>query len=208
MKRYLCLVIASATLLTGCGRNPKGEIDFGTIKNSVYQNDYLGFSIAIPTNWSVQDQEAQRRMTRRGLSAVAGDDKNLKATLKASELQSVNLFAVFKYPPGSPVAMNPAMMAVAENVGQLPGIQRGRDYLFHAKQLLQSGQVEVSFPNEGYTQRLGGVDFDVMDIELSVGSRTVAEKYYATIRKGYALSLVLVGDDPALTNVLNTIAFK
>jgi hypothetical protein len=212
MKWYACLIIASATLLTGCGRNGSNEIDFGTIKNSVYQNEYLGFSIAIPTNWSVQDQEAQRQLTGRGVSMVAGDDKNLKATLKASQLKSVNLFGAFRYPPGSPVTNNPAIMAVAENVRQLPGIQRGRDYLFHVKQLLQSGQIAVSFPGEIYTERLSGVDFDVMDIEVSLGVRTVKERYYATIRKGYALSLVFVcgpdGDEPFRKKVLDTLAFE
>jgi hypothetical protein len=212
MKWYICLVIASAMLSAGCGRNASSEIDFGTIKNSVYQNDYLGFSVAIPTNWCVQDQEAQRQILRRGLSVVAGDDKSLKATLRASELQSVYLFAAFKYPPGSPVTNNPAIMAVAENVRHLPGIQRGRDYLFHAKQLLQSGQVGVSFPGEVYTERLSGVDFDAMDVELSLGGRIAKEKYYATIRKGYALSLLFVcgpdGEEPFQKNVLNTVVFK
>src|SRR3954466_3382028 len=110
MKWFICIILTSATLLVGCGKKASNEIDFGTIKNSVYQNEYLGFSIAIPTNWTVQDQEAQRQLTRKGLSLVAGEDKNLKATLKASELQTVNLFAAFKYPFGSPVTNNPAIM--------------------------------------------------------------------------------------------------
>lgn len=212
MRQYVCLVIALATLLAGCERNASNEIDFGTIKNSVYHNDYFGFSVAIPTNWSVQDLEAQRQIARRGVSMVAGDDKNLKAVMKASALQTVNLFGAFKYPQGSPVTNNPAIMAVAESVRQLPGIQRGKDYLFHVRQLLQSGQVAVSFPTEIYTERLSGVDFDAMDVELLLGGRTVKEKYYATIRKGYALSLVFVcgpdGEEPFERKVLDTITFK
>jgi hypothetical protein len=199
-------------LLAACERKASSEIDFGTISNSVYHNNYLGFSVTIPTNWSLQDQEAQRQLARKGLSMVAGDDKNLNAALKASELQSLNLFGAFKYPRGAPVTNNPAVMAVAENVRQLPGIQRGKDYLFHAKQLLQSGQIAISFPTEIYTERVNGVDFDVMDVELSVGSRTVKEKYYATIRKGYALSLVFVSgsdqEEPIEKKVLETIVFQ
>jgi len=212
MRRHVCWVIAAATLVTGCEKKASNEIDFGTIKNSVYHNDYFGFSVSIPTNWSVQDLEAQRQIARRGISIVAGDDKNMKAAMKASELQSVNLFGAFKYPPGSPVTNNPAVMALAEKVRQLPGIQRGKDYLFHVKQVLQSGQVAVSFPTEIYTERLSGVDFDAMDLELSLGGRTIKEKYYATIRKGYALSFVFVcgpdGEERFERKLLDTITFK
>lgn len=132
MKQYVLFLLAGAALLAGCEKKAADEIDYGTIKDSVYENNYLGFSISIPTNWAVQDLEAQRQITKRGLSMVAGDDKNLKAALKGSEKQSVNLFSAFKYPPGSPVPNNAAIMGVAERVRDLPGIQRGRDYLYHA----------------------------------------------------------------------------
>jgi len=204
--------MALAMLLVGCERKSSNEVDSGSVKNSVYHNDYFGFSVTIPTNWSMQDLQAQRQLTRRGESMVAGDDKNMKAALKASELQSLNLFGAFKYPIGSPVTNNPAIMCVAENVQQLPGIIHGKDYLFHVKQLLQSGQVVASFPTNIYSERLNGVDFDVLDVNLSIGPRTVKEKYYTTIRKGYALSLVFVegSDDaePFDRQVLDTIVFK
>jgi hypothetical protein len=206
------LVLASAALLTGCGRKASDEIDFGTLKNSVYQNNYFGLTVTIPTDWSVQDQASQQQIMVAGKALVAGDDKNLKAVLKATELQSVNLFTVFKYPLGSPVTFNPAIVAVAETVRQLPGIQRGKDYLFHARQLLQSSQVRASFPKEIYTVRLGGVDFDVMDSEFSIRGITVKEKYYATIRKGYALAFVVSyekdEEESFQRKVLETITFK
>lgn len=212
MRNYLCLIVVLATLTVACEKKSANEIDFGTIQNSVYHNDYLGFSITIPTNWTIQDQEAQRRLARVGMSAVAGDDKNLKASMKAAEMHSVNLYGAFKYPPGSPVTNNPAMMAVAESVRELPGIKRGKDYLFQVKQLLQSGQIEISFPKDVYSEQVGGVEFDVLDIEMTVGPRTVKEKYYATIRKGYALSLVFIGaadpDDRFEQNAIDTVTFK
>jgi len=186
------LVVASAALLTGCGRKASDEIDFGTLKNSVYQNNYFGLTVTFPTDWSVQDQESQRQIMAAGRAVVAGNDKNLTAAIKqASELQTVNLFAVFKFAMGSPVPFNPAILGVAERVRQLPGIQRGKDYLFHARELLKSSQLQATFPKEFYTARLGGVDFDVMDSEIAIRGMMVKEKYYAAIRKGYALAFVV-----------------
>jgi hypothetical protein len=212
--KLLCTVqiIVLAVLLIGCGKKASDEIDFGTFNKSVYTNNYFGLTVTIPADWSIQDQEAQRRIMKLGGKMVAGDDKNLKSLMKASELKTVNLFAAFKYPAGTPVAFNPSIMALAEKVSQLPGIKRGKDYLFFARQILESGQMQVSFPKEIYTERLGGVDFDVMDLELSVRGITIKEKYYAAIIKGYALSFIVAftndEEESSDQKILNIVTFQ
>jgi len=199
-------------LFIGCSKKAGDEIDFGTLSNSVYRNEYFGFSVTFPKDWSVQDQEAQRRLMKKGVQLVAGDDRNLKAMVKASELQTVNLFAVFEHPVGSPVAYNPSIMALAEIVRELPGIKRGKDYLFQARQVLEAGQIQVSFPKDYYSERLGGMEFDVMESEISVRGKTIKQKYYATILKGYALCFIVsfTSDDEAasLQSILNSITFN
>ena len=212
--KLLCTaqIIVLAVLLIGCGKKANDEIDFGAFNNSVYTNNYFGLTVTIPADWSIQDQEAQRRIMKLGGKMVAGDDKNLKSLMKASELKTVNLFAAFEYPAGTPVAFNPSIMALAEKVSQLPGIKRGKDYLFFARQILESGQMQVSFPKEIYTERLGGVDFDVMDLELSVREITIKEKYYAAIIKGYALSFIVAftndEEESSDQKILNTVTFQ
>ena len=78
--------------------------------------------------------------------------------------------------------------------------------------MLESSQLDISFPKDTYTVKLGGVDFDVMDAEPSVRGTTVKEKYYATIRKGYALSFVeayVTEDEESFErNVLDIVTFK
>jgi hypothetical protein len=205
-------LIMLAGLLIGCGKKASDEIDFGTFSNSAYTNRYFGLAVTLPSGWSIQDQEAQQRIMKLGEKMVAGDDKNLKAVLKASELQIVNLFAAYKYPQGTPVTNNPAVIALAERVSQLPGITRGKDYLFHARQMLESGQMQVSFPRDIYTKQLDGIDFDVMDLELYIRGITVKEKYYVAIIKGYALCVILAytGEKEELSQqeFLDSITFK
>jgi hypothetical protein len=55
--RLKFLFFAAAILCTvGCSRKASEEIDFGTIQDSVYHNDYFGLSVTVPADWSVQDQ--------------------------------------------------------------------------------------------------------------------------------------------------------
>lgn len=171
--KLTCTLVACAVvLLGGCERRASDEIDFGGIKNSVYQNKYFGLSVKLPAEWSVLDQEAQRLLVETGGKMAAGADKNLKAVIKASEMQTVYLFTAFKHPLGAPVTFNPGIMCLAERVRQMPGIKRGKDYLFHARKLLESGQIEYSFPSEISTESVGGQDFDVMHAETLMGGQS------------------------------------
>src|SRR5437868_5149235 len=94
---YLAQIVVLAAFVTGCEKRASDEIDFGGFENSVYTNSYFGMSIDIPADWTIQDQESQRRMTKLGEKMVAGDDRKLQGIMKASDLQTVNLFVVSKY---------------------------------------------------------------------------------------------------------------
>lgn len=205
-------VIGMMAAFCGCQQQPDNGIDFGGITNSVYRNVYFGLSVAIPSDWSVQDQEAQRELVATGSKLVYGDDQNKQAILKATELKTVNMFAVFEYPAGSPVPFNPSVMALAEDVRSYPGIKTGKDYLYHVKEQLESGQMQVGFPKPDYSVKMDGVDFGILPLEISIGKKTVHEEYYATIMKGYAISFVIAyATDPqeaSLQKILNSIKFK
>jgi hypothetical protein len=204
-------VILLSVMLTGCSKKATDEIDFGTFTKSVYTNSYFAVTVTVPANWSIQDQEARERLMKVGAEAVSGEDKNLKAVMKASEMQSVNLFGAFEKPLGAPVTSNPSIMGIAEQVRQLPGIQRGKDYHFQVRKTLEASQMQVKFPKEGYSERLGNVEFDVLEQELSVRGLTIRQKYYTIIKKGYALSFIVSfttsEEETVLRKALETVAF-
>lgn len=199
-------------LFAGCRKRASDEIDFGAVENSTYRNDYFGLSVKLPSEWSVQDKETQQKLMDLGRKMVEGDDKNLKAIIKASEMQTVNLFAAFKHPIGTPVPYNPNIMCLAERVSHMPRIKRGKDYHFHSKRLLELSQVEVSFPKEVSTEELGGHDFDVMYVESLITGMTIRQKHYATIMRGYALVFVVSftngEEESTLDNVLSSVTFE
>lgn len=217
MIRIVATVLVCVAVLAGCGDRKKvgsasDEIDFGVVEKSVYRNKYFGLSMNIPPGWSVQDQDAKKKLMDMGRELLSGDDKNLKATLRVSEMQSVDLLTVFKHPVGTPVSFNPNIICVAEQIRHLPGIKRGKDYHFHTKKVLQSSQLKVSFPKEIYAEQIGGMEFDIMTSHMRVAGQTVKQKYYAIVLKGYALVFIVSfstdEEESELQKVVESIRFQ
>jgi hypothetical protein len=204
------LLVASMLFASSCEKRAADEIDFGTIDNATYRNAYFGLELVLPSGWSIQDQASRDQLTDRGTDMIAGDNKSLKAAIKASELDSLNLLTAFEHPLGSPVESNPAIICMAERVHQLPGIKSGKDYLFHVRKLLESAQTKVTFPTETSTATIGGQEFWAMRLEMSIPPNSVQQVYYSTIIKGYALSFVTSftnGEEEAkLQKILNTVS--
>lgn len=115
--------------LAACSKPVSEEIGFGHFEGNRYFNEYFGFQINFPKSWSILDQQATDSITELGEDMLAGENENMKAVLNASEIRSVNLFAVYKFMPGSPVDSNPSIMCFAEKLEYTPGIKRGSDYL-------------------------------------------------------------------------------
>lgn len=205
-------VCCGALLCSGCRKKATEEVDFGTIQDSVYTNQYFGLSIKFPEDWSALDYETQKELTSTGIKVAAGNDKNAKALLRASELQSINLFMVLENPMGSPVPFNPNILCVAEKVGHMPGIKRGKDYLYHAKKLIGTTQLKADFPEDFYTEEIAGQSFDVMSLEMKIPGMLVKQKHLCLVQKGYALDFIISYTTPeeeqVLMEILKTLSFS
>jgi len=209
--------IAFAALITGmvtyagCGEKTIDKMGFGTLENGTYRNEYLGMSVKLPTDWHAYDNESIKPVVQAGKKMFAGQDKNLQAKLDASELTTVNLFMVYKHPLGSPVPFNPNLGCVAEKVSHLPGIKKGSDYLYQAKQFMEMGQLKYVFTKDIYSEIIGGIYFDVQDAEINFGTLKVKQKYYATIIRGYALSFIISSttkqEEENLKQILTVVEF-
>tara|TARA_B110000091_G_C13639667_1_gene400678 strand:- start:172 stop:813 length:642 start_codon:yes stop_codon:yes gene_type:complete len=212
MIRSLIIAIGLLLLITGCDSKPAADIDYGTINNNVYSNKYFDISINLPDTWFVQSQAAQKALMETGSNLIAGDDKTLKSVMKESEKQTVNLFSIFKYESGAPVNFNPSIISVAERISHMPGIKRGSDYLFHARKLLESGQMNYDFPNDLYTKEVSELSFDVMPAQITVNNITVYQDYHVVKIKDYALALILSyssdSEKSELDGILNELKFS
>jgi hypothetical protein len=213
MARHLMLAtwLVSSVLMIGC--SDKKAIDFGMFEAGEYTNTFFDLMLSIPDSWHVLDPESRLEIMKRGGEIVAGENKRLKAAIKAADLQSINLLTAYEHPPGAAVTTNPGIMLIAEKVMHAPGIKRGSDYHYHAKKLMKLSQMKVSYPKEIYEKTIDGVTFDIMETEITIGPGVVIrQRQYATIMKGYALMMALTYQDESglnqLENIVNTLTFE
>jgi len=191
--RFRVIFIAFLLFLSilACSKKAPEPIDLGTFENGIYNCKYFGMTLDLSDGWNVQENQTMKMMADMGKKMIAGEDKNMEAMLDVSELTTVNLLLATKYPLGSSVPYNPNIAAVAEKVDQLTGIISGREYLQNVRKMLETSRLEVIFEDSMFTETLGGLDFDVARITMALGKISISQKYYATIKKGYALSLIV-----------------
>ncbi len=212
VRRMMLVVwLVCSVSMTSC--SDKKAIDFGTFETGNYTNTFFDLMLSIPDSWHVLDLESRLEIMKRGGEIVAGENKSLKAAIKAADLQSINLLTAYEHPPGAAVTTNPGIMLIAEKVKHAPGIKRGSDYHYHAKKLMKFSRMKVSYPKEIYEKTIDGVTFDIMETEITMGPGVVIrQRQYATIMKGYALMMALTYQDESglhqLEKIVATLTFE
>ncbi len=202
-----------AIVFPGCKKKESEKVSAGTIENSVYNNKYFGLTLNLPEDWSIQDKESSKELTKSGYKMLAGEDENLERTLNAAaENQQLMFFSASKYPIGTPVANNPNIIGTAELVKSKPGIERGSDYLYHVKNMLEMSGIKLTIEETATSEKIGGVEFDVIEVVLPFGNISIQQKYCTTIMKDYAISFILTymseEGKKSLKEILKTAKFE
>ena len=192
-------------LFVGCENTPDNSVDLGKYESGVYTNTYFKLKVTVPEPWYVMDDETRIEFMKKSYKVVAGKDENLNAVFEAAELNNLNLLTASQHPPGAPVSSNPSLILIAEKVKHLPGIVRGKDYHFHTKKLMESSALKVSYPVEIYEEQIDDIPFDVLEIQIVMGTNTIRQKHYSTIMNGYALLFGLTYTDDEGLDKLNEI---
>ncbi|HLF35805.1 MAG TPA: hypothetical protein VI583_16295 [Cyclobacteriaceae bacterium] len=189
------------------------DFDYGRIKNNSYQNKYFNFEMKIPSGWVVLTKEQADELTKAGQEMVAGDDEKLQAVMKASEINTANLLAVYQFELGSPVDFNPNFMIVAENIKNAPGIKKGSDYLFQSKRILEQGQFKYDYLSPDFElENINGTEFYKMIAKLNYMGLEIEQVYYSTVLKGFSFNVIISytseEQKEILLAALNTMTFR
>jgi hypothetical protein len=203
------------TVLTlSCGKNGKPkDFDYGRVENSKYVNSFFDLEINLPSNWVVQTKEQTENLVEKSKDLVAGDNKNMKAVLNASEINTANLLAVFQHELGAPVEYNPNFMLVAENLKGFPGIKTGSDYLYQASKLLKQSQIQYEYIESDFKKVIiNNQEFYSMNLSLNYMGLNIKQVYYATIQNGFCISAIIsfINDEQknGLEKVINSMNFN
>jgi len=210
MRIFLFSVLLFA--LVGCKEAEK-NFDYGKIENGVYTNDYFDFNIPVPQNWDVRNDEQVQQLQKKGSGLISGNNKELEAKIDEADVNTIVLLTVFKNKEDTTaVKFNPSFILLCENLQGSPDIKKGKDYLDHAKYLMQQSKMPYQFTPEYFTEKVGNKEFDRMDAVLDGQMGGIQQSYYSIIDKGYALSIIISFVDAdqkiELKGIINKIKFK
>jgi len=210
MRIFLFSVLLFA--LVGCKETEK-NFDYGKIENGVYTNDYFDFNIPVPQNWDVRNDEQVQQLQKKGSGLISGNNKELEAKIDQADVNTVVLLTVFENKEDTTaVKFNPSFILLCENLQGSPDIKKGKDYLDHAKYLMQQSKMPYQFTPEYFTDKVGNKEFDRMDAVLDGQMGGIQQSYYSIIDKDYALSIIISFVDAdqktELKGIINKIKFK
>jgi len=155
-----------------------------------FRNDFFAARITKPASWYSQNVEEQIMLQQRGKKMLAQDDKNFKGLLDAAIENLVPMFTFFEKPPGTPGVLNPSVVGLAENIKLYPGVTDGCDYLAAVKHTASLGQMDYAFGDDCGHRSFGDTALDYVDATLTVGKIKAHQRYFATVRNGYAIGLI------------------
>lgn len=158
----------------------------GVITDSVYRNDYFGLRITIPQGWTIQGEDVKERVKEKAKDVIVPKDDQDKHELEAAVERTLNLLTISKFPLGAPGQLNVLVMAIAEAV---PLAATGPAYMKDLKAALQQTTVPVTVA-DGEMETINGVSFYTLTATLTPGESVIRQKYYVTMKKGYALGLI------------------
>jgi hypothetical protein len=180
----------------------------GVITDSVYRNDYFGLRITIPQGWTIQGDDVTRKVKETAKELIVPKDDQNKQDLEAAVERTLNLLTISKFPLAAPGQLNVLVMAVAEAV---PLSTTGPAYMKDLKAALQQTTVPVTVV-DGEVETINGVRFYTLMATLTPGERVIRQKYYVTMKKGYALglitSIISESDTEVVNNILKSVTIQ
>ena len=189
------------------------DFDYGKTGNGIYKNDYFDFEIPVPDSWHVQNKEQIDQIRKKGSDMIAESNRGLAEKIKASDVGSAILLAAYKNSTDSiNEEYNPSFSIMAENLGSMSGVKKGKEYLINVKKLMQKSGMTFSFPSGFYSQKVGNKEFDAMDVIMNINGLECEQTYYSIVDKNFALGIIVssVGKEQkeTLKDIINKIKFK
>jgi hypothetical protein len=190
------------------------NFDYGKTENGVYTNKYFDMEVPVPDKWVVQNKEQTEALIQKDNEAIEKSNKELTPQIKTGKVRSATLLAVFKNRTDSLTSeFNASILIRAENLGTIPGIKTGVDYLAQVEKLMRKARMGYQITPGFTSKKIGGKEFDVLRVTRNEGEvRDIKQLYHATIDKGFALAIIISFDTDQqaeeLHDILHNIKFR
>lgn len=192
---------------------PKADVGPGRLEGDSFAHDYFGISFTIPQDWVVQSADDKLALMNEGArltESTAGERQ--KAQIAAATQRTNFLLGLFKYAPSRPAADFNAHLAFMVERVPTAVVKTGADYMNMSLMTLRSTGAKMEPVGPVRTETLGGAAFAATDVRMTLPTGAVAQKFYATVRRGYALIFIYSysdeGDLETFEEVLQSVRFK
>jgi hypothetical protein len=175
---------------------PLGQPDMGTVTGQTYSNRYFGLALTIPQGLLVQDTRAKELINATGKQLLTSEDKNKQAELDAASAHTFNLLTLTKFPLETAVEFNPGFIIAAEKLPVTATEISSSTYLSEMKKVFQYSHVPVNMESDVRMETVGGLRMGALDISIQYPNGMVKQRYYAYVKKGYALGFILSYQTP------------
>lgn len=169
-----------------------------------YINDYIGFSIDFPADWTIQGKEEIEQAMKDGLEMMEG---NLDESDVNYDTLAFNIMAS-KYVTGT--NQNPNITINAEYIGGT-GISSEEDYINLFRQQIETYELEIEI-EAAEEEVFGGAEFTSVNLVSNYSGIEITQKFYTKIIGDYIVNITLTYFDEGTFNethdVLNTIEVK
>jgi hypothetical protein len=191
---------------------PPAPTDYGWLEGSVYTNSFLGLTLTLPEGWQPQGEVARKELRGAGQRLIGPHDPAEMAKLEKNAKRVFNLLTVTRYPLGAAVPFNPVFLCFAERLPAAAAGATDADFMEGLKKSLRSTEARVTIDRDVYSETVGGETFSVIDVTSEFRGSTAHQRFYAHVRRGYALTFVLSHPTPellpALTDVIKSVRLR
>jgi hypothetical protein len=206
---FLAIILLS---LTGCGSFQFGAPDDGQVVSGVYSNSFFGFSMDLPSGWSVAPGNTLETIQCSENKALAEkiQDREAARKLKATPQKSHQLLLVSAKPWGTQAESNPSFIIAAEKALRETGITTGKDYLVRVSRLLANSPLPYQPSGAMVETKLGDRIFHRLDFTATIANKRLRQSYLATVDRGYALVFIVSGAETefkSLDEMLSSVRF-
>jgi hypothetical protein len=171
---------------------PSLPVASGTITDSTYKNDYFGMRLMIPAGWTIYDAQGRRVLIEQGRQQFTNNEKSLQEQLDAGISRTVNLLTISKLAQGDSGIENAIFICGAEFVPKTASsaTATGHDYLTEVKRLLGLTKIPYKLGDPVRSEKINGTDFALLTVSSESPRGEVRQKYYAIMKKGYAIFFI------------------
>lgn len=165
---------------------PTQSAILGSLQDGNYKNDFLGFSLKVPKDWIVADQETTAAAAKIGTDTLKGKDQRDNKLVEESIRLSITLLNVTKKPVGA--SENAAFVLVVNkqsSSGYTPAMIAEA-----TKSVLDSSPV-LKLTADTRVKTVGGRNFALLDYEINANGQRANTKFYVTMIRDYSLSFSL-----------------